>query len=68
MSPHEMLGYVQSLPGVTTAVIGCRTPAEVDENARIVRGWTNFDAETMRRLEAQTAGLSEAAGYYKKPA
>jgi aryl-alcohol dehydrogenase-like predicted oxidoreductase len=68
LSPAEALGYVHSLPGVSTSVIGCRTPAEVDENARIVREWKDFDVETMRQLESRTVGLAVSAGYYKKPA
>ena len=31
----EAMGYVLSLPGVSTLIIGCKTPAEVDENACI---------------------------------
>ena len=30
----EAMGYVLSLPAVSTLIIGCKTPAEVDENAR----------------------------------
>ena len=30
----EAMGYVLSLAGVSTVIIGCSSPAEVDENAR----------------------------------
>ena len=33
----EAMGYVLSLPAVSTLIIGCETPTEVDENAKIAR-------------------------------
>jgi hypothetical protein len=36
---------VLSLPGVSTVVVGCRTPAEVDDNVRIARQFVAFDAQ-----------------------
>ena len=37
LTSAEAMGYVLSLPGVSTVIIGCSSPAEVDENARIAR-------------------------------
>ena len=62
----DAMGYVLSLPGVSTVVIGCRTAAEVAENARIARQHSPFDAAKLRRLEAATRTRSEDFGYYKR--
>ena len=35
LTSAEAMGYVLSLPGVSTVIIGCSSPAEVDENAQI---------------------------------
>ena len=64
----EAMGYVLSLPGVSTVIIGCSSPAEVDDNARIARSFQPFDEPAMRALEERT--LAHAGLYisYKKPA
>jgi len=31
------MSYVLSLPAVSTLIIGCKMPAEVDDNTRIAR-------------------------------
>ncbi|MEI6236607.1 MAG: aldo/keto reductase, partial [Planctomycetota bacterium] len=43
LSMEESIGYTLSLPGVSHAIIGCKTEAEVDDNARIVRQFRAFD-------------------------
>jgi len=68
ISPERTLGYVLSLPEVSTAVIGCSTPAEVEENARIARSFRPFDETTMRALEAETASAARGFTSYKRPA
>ena len=50
----EAMGYVLSLPGVSTLIIGCKTPAEVDENARIAREFAGFAADRLQELEGRT--------------
>ena len=62
----DCLGYALSLPGVSTAIIGCWTPEEVDDNARIVREFVPFDAAQMRELERKTARQANALAYYKR--
>jgi aryl-alcohol dehydrogenase-like predicted oxidoreductase len=62
----EAIGYVLSLPGVTHTIIGCRTEAEVDDNARIVRHFKTFDDTQMRQLEARTKSEHLNFAYYKK--
>jgi len=41
----EAMGYVLSLAAVSTVVVGCRTPAEVDDNVRIARQFLPFGEE-----------------------
>ncbi len=67
LTAEEALGYCLSLSGVSTAIIGCKTPAEVDENVRIACQFSPFDEEQMQKLEQRT--LREAAAFtsYKKP-
>jgi aryl-alcohol dehydrogenase-like predicted oxidoreductase len=68
LSMAEAVGYVLSLAGVSNVVIGCRTPAEVAENARIVRGFTPLPEAKLRELEARTRASAAACTYYKKSA
>jgi predicted aldo/keto reductase-like oxidoreductase len=58
------MGYVLSLPGVSTVVIGCSTPAEVEENARIAREFAALDNDARRALETRTRdNARELVGY-----
>lgn len=66
LSANEALGYCLSLAGVQTAIIGCSTPAEVDENARIARAFVSFDEERMRELEQRTNRAALQLTAYKK--
>lgn len=67
LTMREAMGYALSLDGVSTAIIGCRASAEVDENARIVRDFTPLDAPRMRELEERTRRRSADFTYYKRP-
>jgi aryl-alcohol dehydrogenase-like predicted oxidoreductase len=64
----EAMGYVLSLPGVSTVVIGCATPAEVEENVQVARDFAPLEEERLRALEDRTR--RQAAGFtsYKRPA
>jgi predicted aldo/keto reductase-like oxidoreductase len=64
----QAMGYVLSLPGVSTVVIGCSTPAEVDENAQIARAFQSYDASTMRAIEERTISRASVYTSYKKMA
>jgi predicted aldo/keto reductase-like oxidoreductase len=66
LTMNEAVGYVLSLGGVSHAIIGCTTEAEVDDNARIARQFKPFDATKMRELEARTKAQHETYAYYKK--
>ena len=63
----EAIGYVLSQPGVSHVIIGCQTPAEVDDNARIVRQFAPFDDAALRALEERTRAKAWELTYYKKP-
>lgn len=63
---HEAMSYVLSLPGVSTVVIGCKTPAEVDENARIAREFAALDEDALRALESRTRANANELAYYKR--
>jgi aryl-alcohol dehydrogenase-like predicted oxidoreductase len=67
VAPGEAMGYVLSLPGVSTVIIGCSSPAEVDENARIARVFQPFDEQVMRELETRTRAGADGFASYKKP-
>jgi predicted aldo/keto reductase-like oxidoreductase len=63
---REAMSYVLSLPGVSTVVIGCKTPSEVDENARIAREFAALDENTLRELESRTRENARELAYYKR--
>ncbi len=53
---------------LASVIIGCKTPAEVDENARIARQFAAFAKEQMRELERRTRANADDFNYYKGPA
>src|SRR5262249_3658725 len=67
LSVDEAIGYVLTLPGVSNVIVGCQTPAEVDENAHSARQFSPLSEEQMRRLEARTHRHAGAFTYYKRP-
>jgi predicted aldo/keto reductase-like oxidoreductase len=66
LTTAEALGYVLSLPSVSHAIIGCSTPAEVDANAELVRGFQPLSAERMLALEAKTRARHPQYAYFKR--
>jgi aryl-alcohol dehydrogenase-like predicted oxidoreductase len=68
LTSAEAMGYVLSLAGVSTVIIGCSSPAEVDDNARNARSFHSFDETTMRALEERTHAHAGFYTSYKKPA
>jgi aryl-alcohol dehydrogenase-like predicted oxidoreductase len=68
LSSAEAMGYVLSLKGVSTIIIGCSSPEEVDENAHNARVFQHFDEPTMRALEEQTQSRAAVFTSYKRPA
>jgi aryl-alcohol dehydrogenase-like predicted oxidoreductase len=67
LTADEAIGYVLSLAGVSTVIVGCKTPAEVDDNAAIVRGFSPFDDGRLRAIEERTFRNADGFAYYKKP-
>jgi predicted aldo/keto reductase-like oxidoreductase len=67
LAPAEAMGYVLSLPGVSTVVIGCSSPDEVDQNARIARTFRPYDELTLRTLERRTRPQAGVFTAYKRP-
>jgi aryl-alcohol dehydrogenase-like predicted oxidoreductase len=68
LTMEEAMGYVLSLPGVSTLIIGCKTPAEVDENAHLARQFAAFTAEQLQELEGRTRPNADEFSYFKRPA
>jgi aryl-alcohol dehydrogenase-like predicted oxidoreductase len=68
VSSAEAMGYVLSLPGVSTVIIGCSSPAEVDDNARIARSFEPLEELAMRDLEKRTHAHAGIFAAYKRPA
>lgn len=66
MSAAEALGYAWSLPGVSLAIVGCSSPAEVDENAQAARQFQSLAEPRLRELEQRTARRERAFAYFKK--
>jgi len=66
LSMAEAMGYVLSQPGVTNVIIGCSSPAEVDENAEIARRFAALDRAQLDALEQRTKRQAPAYAYFKK--
>ncbi len=65
LTPAEALGYVWSLPGVSLAIVGCRTPAEVDANADAARQFVPLSEARRDELETRVRRDAETLAYYK---
>ena len=68
LTMDQAMGYVLSQPGVSNVIVGCWTPEEVDENARIARAFAAMGAEALGKLEQRTAAHHPQFTYYKSPA
>jgi aryl-alcohol dehydrogenase-like predicted oxidoreductase len=62
------MGYVLSLPGVSTVVIGCSSPAEVDINADNAVSFEPLAEAVMRAIEERTRPGAGFFTSYKRPA
>jgi aryl-alcohol dehydrogenase-like predicted oxidoreductase len=67
-TPAEAMGYVLSLPGLSTVVIGCASAAEVDQNVQIARAFRALDPEALRELERRAYPGAAHFTAYKRPA
>jgi predicted aldo/keto reductase-like oxidoreductase len=68
LTMDECLNYVWSLEGVSTAIVGCQTPEEVSDNARIARQFAPLDPAALRDLEHRTRRHADVFAYFKRPA
>ena len=68
LAAEDALGYALSLPGVTCAIIGCRTGEEVEANVRAARRFEVLSGERLRSLEEATRLEESRFTYYKAKA
>ena len=68
LNPDEATSYVLRLRGVTTRFIGCSSPAEVGDDARIARASRPFDEPAMRAMEECTGPRAGFFTSYKNQA
>lgn len=68
LNADKAMGYVLSISGVSTVVIGCQTPAEVDDNVRIAQQFTPLVDSQMHELEARTQDHADLLNSYKRSA
>jgi aryl-alcohol dehydrogenase-like predicted oxidoreductase len=66
LSPAQAMSYVLNLPGVSTVVIGCSSPAEVEQNARIARDFQPLDSPAIAAIERHTAPHAASFTSYKR--
>jgi predicted aldo/keto reductase-like oxidoreductase len=68
LTTTEAMGYVLSLAGVSTVIIGCATPDEVEQNARASREAVALDEAERQTLEERTRLRAPIFTGYKRPA
>ncbi len=68
LTPNEAMSYALTLDGVSTAIIGCSSPAEVEENVRIAMQFAPLSDDAMSSLEQRTAKHAATFASFKKPA
>ncbi len=66
LSPDEALGYVLSLQGVSTAIVGCSSPEEVEQNAAAAGRFRQMPALEMSQLEERVRPFAQQFAYFKK--
>jgi aryl-alcohol dehydrogenase-like predicted oxidoreductase len=66
LTAEESLGYALSLPGVNTAIVGCRSPAEVEENVRNAAHFVPLSDAAKQELEQRTSRHADRCTYYKR--
>ncbi len=57
LTPANLLRYVLSHPGVSTAIPGARYPSRIHENATVASAYRPMDATTRHRLEDEAGRL-----------
>lgn len=68
LTAPEAIQYVLSLPGVSTAILGCRTPQEVDDNVRIATAFRQpLSDEELAALERRALPFAPIVSTFKRP-
>ncbi len=57
LTPVNLLRYVLSHPGVSTAIPGARFPSRIEENARVASDYTPMDEAEQRAIEDEAREL-----------
>jgi aryl-alcohol dehydrogenase-like predicted oxidoreductase len=65
-TPAEAMTYVLSLAGVSTVIIGCRSPAEVEANVRAAREFSPLPEVSMGALEQRVRSREAEFTSYKR--
>ncbi len=66
LSPQEAIGYVLSQPAVSTALIGCSTPEEVDQNVRAALEFQPLSPAALQGLEQRVGPWARQFAYFKR--
>lgn len=61
---EQALGYTLTLP-VSTAIVGCSSVADVENNVELARNFTPYSEDEMKELEALTASNYWEGGFFK---
>jgi predicted aldo/keto reductase-like oxidoreductase len=65
LAMREALYYVLSLP-VSTVIVGCDSPAQVEENVLLARNFTPLNDEQMNLLVAKTEPIARQALFFRR--
>lgn len=66
LTPAEAIGYALSQPGVSTALIGCSTPEEVEQNASTADRFQPLPPGELAQLEERVSQLAHQYAYFKR--
>jgi aryl-alcohol dehydrogenase-like predicted oxidoreductase len=61
---REAMSYTLSLP-VSTAIVGCDSIAQLEENVKLAREFTPLSRAQMAALEARTASVARQALFFR---
>jgi aryl-alcohol dehydrogenase-like predicted oxidoreductase len=67
LTAKEALSYGLTLDGVSTAIVGCSSPAEVEENVNIATHFAPLGEHAVHDLEQRTARHAATFTSFKKP-
>jgi len=66
LTAQEAIHYVLSLPAVSTVILGCRTPQEVEDNVRHAFAFQPLSAERLAALERRALPFAPVASTFKR--